>query len=64
MVIRRVDKGNPPPIILKMEERNSLKDKPGYQSLASDQIAEPSYIFNWIAQIITIVLCLFLFRLL
>jgi len=47
-----------------MEGRNSLKDKPKYQSLASDQIAGPSYILNLIAQIITIVLCLFLFRIL
>jgi hypothetical protein len=47
-----------------MEGRNSLKDKPKYQSLSSDQIAGPSYILNLIAQIITIVLCLFLFQIL
>jgi hypothetical protein len=47
-----------------MEGRNSLKDKPKYQSFASDQIAGSSYILNLIAQIITIVLCFFLFQIL
>ncbi len=37
---------------------------PEYQSLASDQITGPSYILNLIAQIITIVLCLILSRIL
>jgi hypothetical protein len=47
-----------------MEGRNSLEDKPKYQSLASEQIAKLSYVLNLTTQIITILLCLFLSRIL
>ena len=43
-------------------EKYLFSDKEGF--IASNQIARPTYILNLSAQIITIVLCLFLFRIL